>query len=485
MRLAMGFESFWLDEAWSLSLAREARSALDVFSLFHDNNHLLNTLYLYAVDERVGRGHWIAYRVPALLAGCLSLVVLYRIALRFGRLEAGFALALAATSFPLVSASAQARGYAGAILCSLLYFALARRWAPGTRPPGAMALAFALGLAGLLFHPTFVYAFAGTVAWCAVRELEAGQGLRRTAVTLLARHGGTAIALALLYAFFHARIEVGGGPSYERFATVRQAIAQTLALPRRGPLTWVASVVALGLALQGMRVLVRGRDREGVFLLLTLVAAPALVIALTDPEVFYARYLLATFPWFLLLVAVGLGPAWRSPGMPRALAGAVVAWFVLANGWKTVTVLAEGRDDYVRTLEYLDRHTRGPLIEVGSDHDFRNATLLRFYAGRLDSPRLLVYRRRSEWPAEGPEWYLRHDWKAGHDPDRRFEPDPGLVYQLVESFEHGPGDGFQWFVYRREDRLEHGREERRGEHRDDPGQERDAGRGRGERPGDR
>ena len=74
-RIAMGFESFWLDEAWSHALATGAGSAAEIFGIRHDNNHLLNSLYLYAVDPWIGGGHWIGFRLPALLAGCLSLGV--------------------------------------------------------------------------------------------------------------------------------------------------------------------------------------------------------------------------------------------------------------------------------------------------------------------------------------------------------------------------------------------------------------------------
>ena len=43
----------WLDEIWSLLFVRASRSVTDLFARFrHDNNHLLNTLFLYYLGER-------------------------------------------------------------------------------------------------------------------------------------------------------------------------------------------------------------------------------------------------------------------------------------------------------------------------------------------------------------------------------------------------------------------------------------------------
>lgn len=450
LRVAMGFESFWLDEAWSWALAREARSALDVFTSFrHDNNHPLNTLYLYALRGVGDSLHWIVLRIPSLVAGVLSLALVLRLGLRFGRGAAGIALGLAAASFPLVSASAQARGYAAAILFGLLYVELS--WGLAVRRAGlAAAVLAAVAALGMLSHPTFVYALAGAVAWTAVREHERGAGPVGALAGTARVHGAALLLAGGLGWALYAGLTIGGGMEYDRWVTLRQAIAQLLAFPRRGPLTWVATVVVAGLLGQGLRVLLRARDRAAAaFFGVCLVGAPAAVVVAADPKLLYARYLLATFPWAYLLAAIGLAALWERAGAARSLAGLAVAFVVASNLVHAGRVLAVGRNDYLDTLVWIDRHSTGPVIEIGSDNDFRNATVLRFYAPRIPSGRRIDYVRRNAWPPNGPEWYLRHDWQAGHDPATRIEPIAGLVYERVQSFAHGPGDGFQWFVYRR------------------------------------
>jgi hypothetical protein len=453
LRLALGFESFWLDEAWSHAIAIKAGSALEIFTGFkHDNNHLLNTLYLYLVDDWVGDRHWILFRLLSLVAGCLSIWAVWRIGLQWGRPASVFALALVATSFPLASAAAQARGYAGAILCSLLYFLLVRGGRGQHTTLSAAMRAVGLGLtaiAGLLFHPSFVYGLAGVLALSATDELVSGRGGARGTWRWLRLHGIPLLSLGALYSFHYAQIEVGGGPDYDRFETVRQAFAQTLALPPRGPLAWIATFAGVGLAGLGTWVLIRHRDRHVVLFGVTLVAAPLGVLVVSDPQLYYARYLLATFPWFYLVVAIGLADAWARRGMWRVLAASVLAFFVASNSWHAGSVLTEGRGDYLDTLTYIAANTESEVIEIGGDHDFRNSTVLRFHAPRVDPPRRFVYRVRGDWPTGGPLWILRHSFSSNHTPEAAYEPTPGLRYQLETTFEHGPGDGFQWYIYRR------------------------------------
>ena len=49
VRLAAASNEFWLDEVWSLFIALDAKSAWRLFTVRHDNNHILNTLYLRAI----------------------------------------------------------------------------------------------------------------------------------------------------------------------------------------------------------------------------------------------------------------------------------------------------------------------------------------------------------------------------------------------------------------------------------------------------
>ncbi|HEY1302347.1 MAG TPA: hypothetical protein VGF24_02280, partial [Vicinamibacterales bacterium] len=48
LRVIAARGDLWLDELWSLSFARQLDSPLQIWtSIHHDNNHPLNTLYLF------------------------------------------------------------------------------------------------------------------------------------------------------------------------------------------------------------------------------------------------------------------------------------------------------------------------------------------------------------------------------------------------------------------------------------------------------
>lgn len=66
VRLAATWNDLWLDEIWTLKLLGGVNSLLGVFTLRHENNHILNSLFMYALKP-FGID-WL-YRVPDWLAG--------------------------------------------------------------------------------------------------------------------------------------------------------------------------------------------------------------------------------------------------------------------------------------------------------------------------------------------------------------------------------------------------------------------------------
>ena len=79
LRLPYVFDDFWLDEIWSLNLAKSVDSiSAAVTELKFDANHILNTVQFYLVGAS---DSWINYRIVSFLSGIASLFLIYRIAL--------------------------------------------------------------------------------------------------------------------------------------------------------------------------------------------------------------------------------------------------------------------------------------------------------------------------------------------------------------------------------------------------------------------
>ena len=75
LRLAAAGGDFWLDEVVSLNLARHF-SALEIVAApgaRHDNNHVLNTLYLHAVE---GAASERIYRALSIASGVATVVLM-------------------------------------------------------------------------------------------------------------------------------------------------------------------------------------------------------------------------------------------------------------------------------------------------------------------------------------------------------------------------------------------------------------------------
>ncbi len=51
-RFAASRGDLWLDEVWSLQMLQEVDSAWQIVLLNHDNNHILNSLVMYALGPQ-------------------------------------------------------------------------------------------------------------------------------------------------------------------------------------------------------------------------------------------------------------------------------------------------------------------------------------------------------------------------------------------------------------------------------------------------
>ncbi len=175
LRLLAARGDLWLDELWSLSFARQMTSPLDVWTaIHHDNNHPLNTLYLFVVVHLAGaHASPMLFRLLSLVSGAALLVVLFRS--EYESHDAGaatrawIAITLCGCSFLAILYSSEARGYAPAALCGVSAYAQVRR---GRILRSADRLLFAATCAaGLLSHLTFVFVYAGLLAWTARRAI--------------------------------------------------------------------------------------------------------------------------------------------------------------------------------------------------------------------------------------------------------------------------------------------------------------------------
>ena len=130
----------WLDEVWTLALLDRVHSPLGILTeMRHANNHVLNTLFAYAVGPLE---HDTLYRAPAWLGGVLAIALGARLAwlgdgpIRSDRRPAAdasagtravWAAAVLAGSYLLVLYGSEARGYSLSLAFLLAALAVAIR----------------------------------------------------------------------------------------------------------------------------------------------------------------------------------------------------------------------------------------------------------------------------------------------------------------------------------------------------------------------
>lgn len=389
LRLRALVTELWLDEIWSLRIAQEARSWTDIFTrLAHDNNHPLNTLFLYLLGEQP---NWIWYRALSFLCG-LALVALLIRAARNDRERIAIAV-FASFSLPIVVYSTEARGYAmAAMLCVAAYV-----WRE--RP---LIAAIAITIA-LFAHLTSVFILAGLIA----------DAIRRKKFVPYAI---PLAALAFLYITFIRNLHIGGGPPGAKLAAAIEAAAQVLG--GSGMLVAVLAIVIL------VYELVKRDDR--LFFIVALFAAPAIVIACQHGEYMHARYFFVCLPFALLLLASFV------TRMPAAGIAIGLIW-IIATAAQFIPFLRYGRGTYIEAMQFMKTGV------ASGDNDFRNGTVIAFYQR---------YARNLVYGANG-DWYLIEAFGDYSTMPRAIRVN-GEGYTLVRVFPYGGVSGWTWLVYRRD-----------------------------------
>jgi hypothetical protein len=210
-----------------------------------------------------------------------------------------------------------------------------------------------------------------------------------------------------------------------------------------------ALLVVVALAFAGLRSIRREGDDEWIAMLVAIFVAPLLVLATMRPEVVAVRYFLIGIALFLLVTSRLLARLYRAGGWRRSASIAATALFLLGNALHLVPFIELGRGGYRDALLYMAEHSPDGRIHVGSDHDFRNERVLRFYARSLPGDVTLVYHTRESWPRSGPDWLLRHSGHRPKNPQERIRDAHGNEYRLERDFDHGAISGFYWAVYRK------------------------------------
>jgi hypothetical protein len=453
VRLAATWNDLWLDEIWTLNLVGKLDSPLGVFTLRHDNNHILNSLFVYAF--RPLGIDWL-YRAPAWLAG-IATVGLGAWVASLGdgrrkrddaspRTRALVAAILLGGAYLLVHYSSEARGYSLALAFGLL--AVGTAIADGPRPMSRRApVAWASLVLAMLAHALAVHVLAALVAWSAVHALRRG-GWRDAAATLAWWYAVPVGAYALFYLGFLRVMKIGGAPPGGALAPLARAFGAASGVPDGVPapvlLTFAIAVTVLGIAW-----LVARRSDLWILYIVGIVVSPVAVILFHRADFYEERYFIVSVTLWLLLAARLLAWLASRGRTARAVVAVTLAAFLLGNTLRLVPLLRYGRGTYRDALRYMASQTPGETVRVTSDYDFRNRMVVEYYASRIGADRPVRYVNRRELTVPGPDWYIAHFPPPPGGVPRVVADARGNLYRFEIAFSSNPFAGIPWRLYRR------------------------------------
>jgi len=446
----------WLDEIWSINFARDANTAGDIFFRFHhDNNHPLNTLFLYYRQEQ---SVFIVYRLLAVLSGIGSVFLLSHVARRdWGYPEALCCVVLSGTSFPLLLYFSEARGYAPAIFFAVLSYSVLRQNLIALKLH-RLLLFWVASVLGILSHSTFAIACVALFIMNLAHAIHANGSIRRRLLEFLAHQAPPFAFLASWYLFFVRDMIIGGGPVYGTFDVIREAASLLLGFPGAPPFQLLALIAMLAIIVGGSFCLSRDKNIQWVFFPSVLLLSPALLLVFTQPNFLYFRYFIICFPFFYLLLSYTVCRCYRTWSKPyRLLLVLAIMLLIVGQAIRTYPLLTIGRGSYSLALAHIMKNSPRPTILVGSDHDFRNRVLLDFYAPFMLKDKDLRYIHQSRWHEEPPDWFFTHSQELLYQPPTRYLLKEVGFYRLVDEYRFSGISGWNWFLYRREEWNERAR----------------------------
>jgi hypothetical protein len=446
LRLGALWAEFWFDEIWSWEFARAAGSPWEIIAgahHHHDNNHKLNTLFLWLCPGGVA---WWRYRLHSFAAGLAAVVLAVLIARRRGRADAVFAGLLFATNYWLALASTEARGYALAVCFALLaFYALEGYFAgDGWR---MLVLFWVSVMLGFAAHLTFIHCYLALGLWSvyhfARRRLSARAEIRE----LLICHAVPGLFFLAFYLVDIRRMQIGGAPPIPATEVLGRLFGLGLGASS-SPIWFVPAVVFAAVIFGiGLRLLADNPQNSWLFFAVAVVGSPALFL-LGKPAFLFERYFLISFVFFLLLLSYVLGSLWRRSRLGAFLAGTLALAIAAGGAWQIRDFERGGRGHFLDALACIERETPGGIVAVSGDYDFRVQKFYTFYVPYLAGDKQFTYQPQDTLPSQGAEWLLVHRLDDRHPPEPRMYDTLGNAYERVRDFPITSFGGWSWYVFR-------------------------------------
>ena len=405
LRIACAGGPLWLDEIWSIENLAPLRHFWQVFwGISHDNNHFLNSLWLYFAAPLTDDPAIL--RAPSIAMGALGIAMMARLAGRHGPAAALAAAAMTAFSYFLLNYSVEARGYAGSALALLVGFDALERAIDRPESRARFALAAAMGI-GLFWHLAILPAIGLFALFCLAERRRRGDGWEPAIVATVRLFTPTLFAAIPAFACVLAGVAVVGTltigglrgfDAAQALGAIADMARDAVGLPQAIPASAVvgAGAAAILLALRLRLVL----DRRRLAYAIILIGLPAAVFALRPPNAHIARYYLVCALFLILLLAECFGSLWRAGSWRRWGAAAALA-AILAGDAGLILKFEESKME--AWPQALDAIAQSGRLRLASSFDDRVGKFVAYYDRAHPGLDLVP---RAQWCARRPDWFV-------------------------------------------------------------------------------
>lgn len=445
LRICASYNDFWFDEIWSWKFATETKSLWQIATrIRHDNNHILNTWILHLLPPDSSP---FLFRLPAVIASVGTVVLAGLCGFRRSLREGLLATLLTGGSFVLIQYGSEARGYA-----YLLFFLLFCIWLMEKESESPSVLRewlFAVSASfGILSHFSFAFALFGFMAW-SVCNLRLKSLSRLSRIRLLTAQYLLPLLILGGLLIFNRDLVVGGGNRPQLSRVLLHVGSLFVGGPDSG---WLAAASCAGaLITVCMAAALLARTDPGLICFCVGASSTLLLsIAITRHDLIYPRYFLIPFTCGLLLLSHLLAWLWGRQWCGRAICVIAVAAILTGNLLQAGQLIRVGRGGYRAAVDLMIEKSTMPQLTVGSDHDFRNQMVLRYYHQRSGSSKSLNYVRNGQWPAGGPEWVIMHSQGTLQNPPLEIPDANGNHYRFLRAFPYSGLSGWNWVVYHKQ-----------------------------------
>ena len=372
----------WLDELWSLLHVAEIRNPFEIATrVKHDNNHLLNSLWLWGVGSQ--RSPWV-YRFPSLVFSVIFLGVALRELKRQSDQRTHLLwFILLSTSYPLVLYSTEARGYSLTILMALVgYLSLTRLI---ISPQNSIALlTFSIaGMIGCLSHAIYLLFLAPAILWIGLSRATSSLNFDMRKVVRVGLLPPILTTAALTFTFYQG-MEIGGAP----LLPYLEVAASTISVSFGGePLSatspevtgWSLFLALVILILSSIELVIWLRSRDPLALLVGLILiTPWIAVWTLQPHFILPRYFLIQVVFTYLLIARFLSRLISRGFFGTAVALCLTFGVVTANTRHILQLWTFGRSHFGEIFATISQAKAAGPVTVGGEQDFQNSLRLRY-----------------------------------------------------------------------------------------------------------